>query len=120
MTKEFEDYFEHNRRRLLAKAPKELQDELLESTSFNTPIEWACIIVPLGVGIFMQPFLPFRSELLNWGVVCVVVVILFVVMQMIRPYFTKKKNALQAIEDIKKYYYERYEQTGDLAKIEPW
>lgn len=120
MTKEFESYFEHNRRRLVAKAPKELQEELLDSTSINTPIDWACIIVPLGVGVFIQPFLPFHSEIANWGIVLVVVVVLFALMQMVRPFFTKKKNSMQALDDIKEYYYERYKETGDLTKIDPW
>ncbi len=43
-----------------------------------------------------------------------------VVMQMIKPYISKKKTEAEALEEIKKYYYERYKKTGKLDTLEPW
>lgn len=54
------------------------------------------------------------------AIVLVVVVVLFVLMQMIKPYISKKKTEAEALEEIKNYYYERYKKTGKLDKLEPW
>lgn len=59
-------------------------------------------------------------EILSWAIVLVVVVVLFVLMQMIKPYISKKKTEAEALEEIKNYYYERYKKTGKLDKLEPW
>lgn len=54
------------------------------------------------------------------GNILVVVVLLFVLMQMIKPCISKKKTEAEALEEIKKYYYERYKKTGKLDTLEPW
>lgn len=40
-------------------------------------------------------------------------------LQMVKPFFQKKKSTIQAIDQIKQYYYERYKKYG-LDKMEPW
>ena len=40
-------------------------------------------------------------------------------MFMVKPFFQKKKSTIQAIDQIKQYYYERYKKYG-LDKMEPW
>jgi hypothetical protein len=37
-----------------------------------------------------------------------------------KPYISKKKTEAEALEEIKKYYYERYKKTGKLDTLEPW
>ena len=92
----------------------------MEAGRLVSPADWVCFILPVGVGILLQPFLNFSSEILSWAIVLVVVVLLFVFMQMIKPYISKKKTEAEALEEIKKYYYERYKKTGKLDTLEPW
>lgn len=121
MEKEFEDYWRHHQRRLLLSAPKEMRDELLESSRLDSPMDWLCFILPIGVGIVMQPFIRIKSEILSWAIMLVVVVVLFVLMQMVKPFVSKKKSSAQVVDNIKKYYYKRFKESGgNLEKIEPW
>ena len=48
-----------------------------------------------------------------------VVVVLFALLQMFKPYLQKKKTTIQALDAIKNFYYERYKKYG-LDKIESW
>lgn len=120
MDKEFEDYWNLHQRHLILSAPQKLRSEYMEAGRLDSPADWVCFILPVGVGILLQPLLRFTSEILSWAIVLVVVVLLFVLMQMIKPYISKKKTEAEALEEIKKYYYERYKKTGKLDTLEPW
>ena len=74
MEKEFEDYWLKHQKRLILKSPKNLREEYLESTRLDTPMDWVCFVLPIAVGIILQPRLNFESEILSWGVVLLVVV----------------------------------------------
>ena len=119
MEKEFEDYWLKHQKRLILKSPKNLREEYLESTRLDTPMDWVCFVLPIAVGIILQPRLNFESEILSWGVVLLVVVVLFALLQMAKPYLQKKKTTIQSLDAIKKFYYERYKKYG-LDKIESW
>ena len=120
MDKEFEDYWNLHQRHLILSAPGKLRSEYMEAGRLDSPADWICFILPVGVGMLLQPFLNFSSEILSWEIVLVAVVLLFVLMQMIKPYISKKKTEAEALEEIKKYYYERYKKTGKLDTLEPW
>lgn len=119
MEKEFIDFWDTNQKRLILNAPKELRDEYLESTRLDTPMDWICFVLPVGAGIFLQPRIHLESEIVSWTIVLLVVVVLFALLQMIKPHLQNKKSTLQVIESIKQYYYERYKKYG-LDKMEPW
>ena len=119
MEKEFIDFWDTHRKRLILNAPKQLREEYLESTKLDTPMDWICFVLPVGAGIILQPKLHVKSEILSWAIVLLVVVVLFVLLQMIKPYLQNKKSTLQVVENIKQYYYERYKKYG-LKKMEPW
>lgn len=120
MEKEFEEYWALHQKHLILNAPEKLRAEYLESKKLDTPMDWLCFIIPIGVGILVQPMIKMGSEILSWGIMLVVVVVLFTLMQMIKPYVSKKKTEQQVLENIKNYYYERYKKYGDFTKIEPW
>ena len=67
----------------------------------------------------LQPHVNLKSEVLSWAIILLIVVVLFVLLQMVKPFFQKKKSTIQAIDQIKQYYYERYKKYG-LDKMEPW
>lgn len=119
MDKEFEDYWYRHSNRLILNAPKDLHEAYVESTKLHTVADWVCFVLPIGVGIVMQPLLPFDSEILSWGVTVLVVVLLFVLMQYVNSRVQKKKTLVEAIDDIKKFYYKRYKEKG-LNHIETW
>ncbi len=119
MEKEFEDYWQMHQRRLILNAPRELRDEYTESTKLDTPLDWICFVLPVALGIFLQPYLHIESEMLSWAVIVLVVVVAFVLLQMVKPFLQKKKSPSQAVEQIKRYYYDRYKKFG-LDKVEPW
>ena len=119
MEKEFEDYWLKHQKRLILKSPKNLREEYLESMRLDTPMDWVCFVLPIAVGIILLPRLNFESEILSWGVVLLVVVVLFALLQMFKPYLQKKKTTIQALDAIKNFYYERYKKYG-LDKIESW
>lgn len=119
MEKEFIDFWDKNQKRLILNAPKNLREEYLESTRLDTPMDWICFVLPVGVGVILQPRLHFESEILSWAVVLLVVVVLFALLQMVKPHLQNKKSTLQVIESIKLYYYDRYKKYG-LDKMEPW
>lgn len=119
MEKDFEDYWQKHQKRLILNAPKELRDEYLESTRLDTPMDWACFVLPIALGIILQPRLKFNSEILSWAVVLLVVVVSFALLQMLKPKLQKKKTTIQAIKSIRDYYYDRYKKLG-LNKIETW
>lgn len=120
MEKEFEDYWTVHQKHLLLNAPEELRSQLVEAGRLDSPTDWFCFVIPVAVGVLIQPFIKLRSEILSWGIVLIVVVILFVLMQMVKPRFSKKKTEVEAIEEIKRYYYERYKKIGSLEQLEPW
>lgn len=120
MEKEFEDYWNIHQRHLILNAPEKMRKEYMEASRLDSPVDWASFVLPIGVGIVIQPMLGFASEVLSWGIVLLVVVFLFVVMQMVKPYISKKKTETQVLDEIKRYYYERYKKTGNLEEMEPW
>lgn len=119
MEKEFEDYWQKHQKRLILNAPQELRDEYLESTRLDTPMDWACFVLPIALGIILQPRLNFSSEILSWAVVLLIVVVSFALLQMLKPKLQKKKTTIQAIKAIRDFYYDRYKKLG-LDKIETW
>lgn len=119
MDKEFEDYWNAHQRHLILNAPEKLRKEFMESSRLDSPVDWVCFVIPIAVGILLQPLLGFASEILSWGVVLLVVVILFVLLQMVRPYISRKKTEAQVVDEIKRFYYERYKKYG-LDMMEPW
>lgn len=119
MEKEFEDYWQQHQKRLVLQAPRKLRDDYLESNRLDTPVDWLSFVLPIGVGILLQPMLHIESEILSWGIVLFVVVLCFALLQMLKPYFQKKKSTLQALDAIKQFYYERYQKYG-LSKMEAW
>ena len=108
-----------HRKRLLLNAPQALRQEYLESSKLDSPMDWACFVLPVAVGILIQPHINLRSEVLSWAIILLVVVVLFALLQMIKPLVQKKKSTIQVVEQIKQYYYERYKKYG-LEKMEPW
>lgn len=119
MEKEFEEYWQKHQKRLILNAPRELRDEYLESTRLDTPMDWACFVLPIALGIILQPSLNFSSEILSWGVVLLVVIVSFALLQMLKPKLQKKKTTIQAIKAIRDFYYDRYKKFG-LSKVETW
>lgn len=119
MEKEFEDYWNAHRKRMLLNAPRELREEYLESTKLDSPMDWVCFVLPVAVGILVQQHIHFASEILSWIIVLLIVVVLFALLQMVKPMLQKKKTTIQVIEQIKQYYYDRYKKYG-LDKMEPW
>ncbi|HBF04939.1 MAG TPA: hypothetical protein DDW28_02125 [Prevotella sp.] len=91
----------------------------MESTRLDSPVDWACFVIPIALGIILQPRLDFSSEILSWGLVVFIVVVVFVLLQMLKPYVQKKKSTVEVLKSIKQYYYEKYQKDG-LDKLEPW
>lgn len=120
MEKEFEEYWNNHQRHLILNAPEKMRSELLEAGRLDSPIDWLCFVLPIGAGILVQPLIKLKSEILSWGIVLVVVVLLFALMQMIKPHISKKKTEAEVIDAIKQYYYQRYKKIGSLDKLEPW
>lgn len=120
MEKEFDEYWTTHQRRLVLNAPERLRKDYLEAGRLDTPLDWLCFVIPIGVGIIVQPIIKLKSEILSWGIILVLVVILFALMQMLKPIITRKKSESEVLEQIKQFYYQRYKQTGDFSKIEPW
>ena len=118
MEKEFLNYWNRYQGRLVLRAPKELRDEYMESTQLKTPLDWLCFLLPIAVGIIVLPLLNLESEILSWAIMLVIVVVLFALLQMVKPFFTKKASASQVLERIKKYYYEQYKKSGKLDFLE--
>ena len=118
MEKEFLNYWNRNQGQLVLRAPKALRDEYMESTQLKTPLDWICFLLPIAVGIVVLPLLHFGSEILSWAIMLVIVVVLFVLLQMLKPYFTKKASTPQVLDDIKNYYYEQYKKSGKLDFLE--
>ena len=77
MEKEFEEYWNKNQKRLILNAPKALRDEYIDSTKLDSPIDWVCFILPVALGIGLQPVLNIQSEILSWAVVLLIVVVCF-------------------------------------------
>ena len=64
MDKEFEDYWNLHQRHLILSAPGKLRSEYMEAGRLDSPADWICFILPVGVGMLLQPFLNFSSEIL--------------------------------------------------------
>lgn len=90
MEKKFEDYWNKHQKRLILNAPKALRDEYIESTKLDSPIDWVCFILPVALGIGLQPILDIQSEILSWAVVLLIVVVCFAVMQLVKPMLQKR------------------------------
>jgi len=89
MEKEFEEYWSAHSKRMLLNAPGNLRQEYLESTKLDTPMDWVCYILPVAAGILIQPHVNLKSEVLSWAIILLIVVVLFVLLQMIKPFFQK-------------------------------
>ncbi len=119
MEKEFEEYWKKHQKRLILKAPRKLREEYMESTRLDSPLDWVCFVVPVALGILMQSFLKLRSEILSWGISVFVVVLVFVLLQMVKPVLQHRKSTTQILLQIKKYYHDRFLEKG-LDGMEPW
>ena len=89
MEKEFEEYWSAHSKRMLLNAPGNLRQEYLESTKLDTPMDWVCYILPVAAGILIQPHVNLKSEVLSWAIILLIVVVLFVFLQMVKPFFQK-------------------------------
>lgn len=120
MEKEFEDYWTTHQRRLILNAPEKLRKEYLQASRLDSPLDWIGFILPIGLGIALQPFLPLQSEILSWAITFVFVVLSFALVQMLKPRFTNRRTVAQVLDEIKQYYYQRYKKIGNLHLLEPW
>ena len=94
---EFNQFWEQHHKQLILNAPKELRDEYVESTQLNSPLDWLCFILPLGIGILVQPYIRLGSEILSWLIMVVIVVVLFALMQMVLYKYFQAKMYLSKI-----------------------
>ncbi len=118
--KTFNEYWERYQKQLILNAPSSLREEYLKSTQLDTPVDWFCFVLPIVVGVGLFPLLNFGSEMLSWLVVVVAVVVLFALMQMLKPYLSKKKTTAQVVDRIKAYYFEIYKKSGDIESLDDW
>ncbi len=118
--KTFNEYWERYQKQLILNAPSSLREEYLKSTQLDTPVDWFCFVLPIVVGVGLFPLLNFGSEMLSWLVVVLVVVVLFALMQMLKPYLSKKKTTAQVVDRIKAYYFEIYKKSGDIESLDDW
>ena len=56
MDKEFEDYWNLHQRHLILSAPEKLRSEYMEAGRLDSPADWVCFILPVGVGILLRHF----------------------------------------------------------------
>ena len=116
----FEKFWSQHQKQLILHAPEDLRNDYMRSTQMDTPADWVCFIIPVCVGIFTSSLLKIQSQILSWVVTIVVIVVLFAVMQIIKPHFSKKKSTADAIRLIKEYYFGIYKKTGDLSNLDTW
>lgn len=91
MEKEFEEYWSAHSKRMLLNAPRNLRQEYLDSTKLDTPMD-LCYILPVAAGILVQPHVNLKSEVMSWAIILLVVVVLFVLLQMVKPFFRKRSQ----------------------------
>lgn len=120
MEKEFVDYWNTHQKHLILNAPEGLRKEYFDSSRLDSPIDWICFLFPIAVGIILQTYLKMESTILSMGITIVVVVVLYALMQMVKPHLSHKQSESEAVEKIMMYYYERYKKTRSLDKLEPW
>lgn len=97
MEKEFEEYWSAHSKRMLLNAPGNLRQEYLESTKLDTPMDWVCYILPVAAGILIQPHVNLKSEVLSWVIILLIVVVLFVLLQMVKPFFRKRSQPFRQL-----------------------
>lgn len=97
MEKEFEEYWSAHSKRMLLNAPVNLRQEYLESTKLDTPMDWVCYILPVAAGILIQPHVNLKSEVLSWAIILLIVVVLFVLLQMVKPFFRKRSQPFRQL-----------------------
>ena len=97
MEKEFEEYWSAHSKRMLLNAPGNLRQEYLESTKLDTPMDWVCYILPVAAGILIQPHVNLKSEVLSWAIILLIVVVLFVLLQMVKPFFRKRSQPFRQL-----------------------
>lgn len=100
MEKEFEEYWSAHSKRMLLNAPGNLRQEYLESTKLDTPMDWVCYILPVAAGILIQPHVNLKSEVLSWAIILLIVVVLFVLLQMIKPFFRKRSQPFRQLSKL--------------------
>lgn len=116
----FNEFWERHQKQLILNAPKELRDEYVKSTQLDTPLDWVCFVLPIAAGIGLFPLFQVGSEVLSWLIMAVVVIVLFVLMQMLKPLVSRKKTTPQVVGRIKAYYYNIYVKTGDIESLDMW
>lgn len=100
MEKEFEEYWSAHSKRMLLNAPGNLRQEYLESTKLDTPMDWVCYILPVAAGILIQPHVNLKSEVLSWAIILLIVVVLFVLLQMVKPFFRKRSQPFRQLSKL--------------------
>lgn len=90
MEKEFVDYWNTHQKHLILNAPEGLRKEYFDSNRLDTPIDWICFLIPIAVGILLQTFMGIASTIVSMGITIVVVVLLYALMQMVKPYLSQK------------------------------
>lgn len=112
MEKEFESYWSVHQKRLIERAPAALREERKESGRMNTAGDWILEAFPIVAVVAFMNYGFVGSELLNFLLALVVGVIVFTLINLIKPYVTGKRNIGEIDKDIKAYFYKIYQEQG--------
>lgn len=114
MEKEFDEYWEAHKTRLLKNAPTQLKEERENSGKLNTMGDWMLMAFPVVVVVVFWELVPIKNELLNFVCSLVAGVIAYVLCEMVKPYVTGKRSVGDIDNDIKQHYYKLFQTTGKL------
>lgn len=114
MEKEFEEFWQINKKRLIDQAPHDLAEERRNTTRLNTAGDWLLLIFPFAAMVVFLDRQFIQHELLNFIASIAVGVAFMGIGEMIKPYVTGKRRAGDIDADIKTYYYEKYKREGKL------
>ncbi len=112
MEKEFEDYWNMHRARLIRRCPTSLKDERQNSSKMNTAGDWLLFIVPVVAMILFINHGFIKNEMINLVVTLVIGIIIYVLSDMLKPYVTGKRNVVDIDKDIKRHFYQIYKEKG--------
>lgn len=112
MEKEFEDYWNSHRARLIRRCPASLKDERQNSSKMNTAGDWLLFIVPVVAMILFINHGFIKNEMINLVVTLVIGIIVYVLSDMLKPYVTGKRNVVDIDKDIKRHFYQIYKEKG--------
>ena len=112
MEQEFEDYWKKHRASLLVVAPKQLKTELKNNTRLNTVGDLVIYVTPFLVFGFLFNSNFFAQGWLNWLVPLLVFLLVYGVMEYIKPFLTGKRRYVDIEADIKQHFYQIYREKG--------